>query len=239
MEFLLLIEDRRDEAARAEVGVAEMTKFHNELAESGALLAGAGPLDAESAGARVRTRGGRLLVTDGPFAETKEIVCGYWVVKAESREAALALAKRCPYARAGLIEVRQAGSSRADRTPPLGPRFLILLREGPNPELRDGPTEYADMVAYTESLEREGRYVESAGLPRRARAARVEVRDGKPLVSDGPFAESKEIVGGLVLVVAADRDEAIAIAARCPHVSWGCAEVRGVRRAPSELTKPG
>jgi len=233
MEFLLLIEDRRDEPARAEIGVAEMMKFGSELAESGALVCGAGPLAAESAGARVRTRNGRLLVTDGPFAETKEIVCGYWVVKADSREAAIELAKGCPYARVGQIEVRQAGSSRADRTPPTGPRFLILLREGPNPELRDGPAEYADMVAYTGALQREGKYIESAGLPRQARAARVEVRDGKTLVSDGPFAESKEIVGGLVLIEAADRDEAIALAARCPHVSWGCAEVRAVRSASS------
>jgi hypothetical protein len=232
MEFLLLIEDRRGEPARMQIGVAEMQKFHLELIEAGVLLAGAGPLAAESAGARVRIRDGRRLVTAGPFAETKEIVCGYWVVKADSREAAIELAKRCPYARAGQIEVRQAGSSRADSSP-LGPRFLILLREGPNPELRDGPAEYADMVAYTEALRREGRYLESAGLPRQARAARVEVRDGKPLVSDGPFAESKEIVGGLVLIQAADRDEAIAIAARCPHVTWGCAEVRAVQSAPS------
>jgi len=233
MEFLLLIEDRRGEPARAEVGVGEMMKFRSELAESGALVCGAGPLAAESAGARVRIRDGRLIVTDGPFAETKEIVCGYWVVKADSREAAIELAKRCPYARAGQIQVRQAGSSRADRTPTLGPRFLILLREGPDPELRNGPAEYADMVGYTEALEREGKYLESAGLPRKARGARVEVRGGKPLVSDGPFAESKEIVGGLVLIEAADRDEAIAIAARCPHVTWGSAEVRAVQRAPS------
>jgi hypothetical protein len=231
MEFLLLIEDRRGEPARAEVGVDEMMKFNAELVESGALVCGAGPLAAESAGVRVRVRDGRRLVTDGPFAETKEIVCGYWVVKADSREAAVELAKRCPYARAGMIEVREAGADRADRTP-AGRRFLILLREGPNPERRDGAAEYADMVAYTEALQREGRYLECAGLPREARPARVEVRGGKPLVSDGPFAESKEIVGGLVLNEAADRDEAIAIAARCPHVTWGCAEVR-------EVTRPG
>jgi len=228
MDYLLLIEDRRDEASRATVDVVEMGKFARELREAGVLLGSAGPLVPEREGARVRIRDGKVLVTDGPFAETKEIVCGYFIVSAESRDAALEIAKRCPYARAGLVELREAGSSRADSVSAGAPRFLILLREGPHPELRDGKTEYADMAAYVAGLQRDGHYLESAGLPRQARSARVELRRGETLVSDGPFGDAKEIVGGLVLITARDRAEAIALASRCPHVTWGCAEVRGV-----------
>ena len=74
------------------------------------------------------------------------------------------------------------------------------------------------------------RYVSGAGLPRQARAARVSVRDGRALVVDGPFPEAKELVGGLSLIRARDRAEAIALTARCPHVQWGSAEVRAIRR---------
>ena len=228
-EFLFLIEDLRGEPAPEKVGVEEMVKWTREMRAAGQLAGGSPPLLPESQGARVRVRGGRTVVTDGPFTETKEIICGYNVVRAASRDEAVELAKRVPYARAGQIEVRQAGVSAEVGAAPGMPRFLILLREGDAPEQRDGNAEYRDMMAYVDALKREGRYVESAGLPRQARAARVQVREGRALVSDGPFAESKELVGGLVLVAAHDRDEAIALAARCPHVTWGSAEVRGVR----------
>ncbi len=233
MEFLFLIEDVRGEPAGEPVGVEEMVKWSAELRAAGKLAGGAPPLTPESAGARVRVRGGRTLVVDGPFAESKEIVCGYNVVRAASRDEAIELAKGCPYARSGQVEVREAGVDAAAGAPPAQPWFLILLREGEHPERRDGDAEYRAMTAYIEALTDEGRYVACAGLPRQARAARVRVRDGRALVSDGPFAEAKEIVGGLVLVAAKNRDEAIALAARCPHLTWGSAEVRGVRRFPN------
>ena len=61
-----------------------------------------------------------------------------------------------------------------------------------------------------------------------SKAATVRVRDGKRMVTDGPFAETKEQLGGYYLIEAKDREEAIAIAARIPSVSWGSIEVRPV-----------
>jgi hypothetical protein len=236
MEFLLLIEDRRDEAPRADVGVAEMGEFAGWLASQGKLVMAAGPLLPEATGARVSVRDGRRIVHDGPFTESKEIACGYFVVSAASRDEAVELAARCPYARAGAVEVREAGTERGDGGPPRAPRFLLLLLEGEHPEARDGDAEYAAMVAYTDALKREGKYVECAGLPRQSKGARVEVRGGRPIVTDGPFVETKELVGGLVLVEAASRDEAIALAARCPHATWGRVEVRGVAPRGGEVS---
>jgi hypothetical protein len=86
------------------------------------------------------------------------------------------------------------------------------------------------MVGYDETLKAEGKYVESAQLALDPPAARIEARGGKPLVVDGPFAETKEVVGGYYIVRAASRAEAIELAARCPHAKWGAVEVREVMK---------
>jgi hypothetical protein len=102
---------------------------------------------------------------------------------------------------------------------------------------------YLDERALSES-EREECYVESAGLARQlhssgqflgasplyptSTATSVRVRDGKPLVTDGPFAESREQLGGYFLIDVADLDEALGIAARIPAARMGTIEVRPV-----------
>ena len=74
----------------------------------------------------------------------------------------------------------------------------------------------------------EGRFLETAPLAAEPHPARVETRDGKPLVTDGPFAEAKEIVAGYAVLRAANRAEAIEIAKRYPHAKWGVVEVREI-----------
>jgi hypothetical protein len=228
MEFLLAIEEARGEPLRAQVGAEEMTKFAAELRAAGALVCAAGPLHPESEGARVRVRDGRTRISDGPFAESDEIVRGYFVVRAASHEDALAIARRCPWARAGRVSVREAFAN-PDELPAGGARrFALFTREGPNPELRDGDAEYRDMMAFLNGLRAERRYVHGFGLPRQAARSRVEVRGGQPAVTDGPFSEAKEVVGGLLLIEAGDPAHALALAARCKHAEWGSIEVREV-----------
>jgi hypothetical protein len=65
-------------------------------------------------------------------------------------------------------------------------------------------------------------------LTSQADAARVEVRSGRTQVLDGPFAETKEMIGGFFLVDCATRDEAVALAARCPAAQWATVEVRSL-----------
>ena len=83
---------------------AEMAKFNEELAKAGLMLAGEG-LQPSSEGARVRFAGGKRMVIDGPFAETKELVCGYWLWKVESLEEAIDWVKRCPNPLNGDFEI--------------------------------------------------------------------------------------------------------------------------------------
>ncbi len=86
--------------------VAAMMKYNEALKEAGVLLALDG-LHPPSAGARVSFKSGRPTVTDGPFAESKEVLGGYWMIQVKSRQEALDWASRCPALDNEVIEVRQ------------------------------------------------------------------------------------------------------------------------------------
>jgi hypothetical protein len=86
--------------------VAGMMKYNESLQKAGVLLALDG-LHPPSAGARVSFAGGKAKVTDGPFAEAKEVVGGYWMIQVKSREEAIEWASRCPGSENETIEVRQ------------------------------------------------------------------------------------------------------------------------------------
>jgi hypothetical protein len=86
--------------------VARMMNFNEELAKAGALIALDG-LHPSSKGARVAFAGGKPKVTDGPFTEAKEVIGGYWMIQAKSKEEAVGWAKRCPASDGDVIEVRQ------------------------------------------------------------------------------------------------------------------------------------
>jgi hypothetical protein len=86
----------------------------------------------------------------------------------------------------------------------------------------------ADFWAFTEDIRKSGNYVESHGLQHTDKATTVRVRNGKLSATDGPFAETKEQLGGYFLIEAKDRNEAIQIAGRIPSANWGSIEVRPV-----------
>jgi hypothetical protein len=86
--------------------VAAMMKYNTALKEAGVLITLDG-LHPPSAGARVSFAGGKPVVTDGPFTESKEVLGGYWMIDVKSREEAIAWAKRCPASETDIIEIRQ------------------------------------------------------------------------------------------------------------------------------------
>jgi len=86
--------------------VAAMMKYNESLQKAGVLLSLDG-LHPPSMGARVTFSGGKPKVTDGPFAEAKEVLGGYWMIQVKSREEAVEWAKRCPASDNEMIEVRQ------------------------------------------------------------------------------------------------------------------------------------
>jgi hypothetical protein len=105
--------------------LTEMGKFNEELVKAGVMLAGEG-LQASSKGARVRFSGDKRTVIDGPFAETKELVAGFWIWQVKSKEEAIEWVKRCPNPTGteAEIEIRQVFEAED-----FGPALTPELRE--------------------------------------------------------------------------------------------------------------
>jgi hypothetical protein len=103
--------------------LAAMGKFNEELVKAGVMLAGEG-LQPSSKGARVKFSGGKQLVTDGPFAETKELIAGFWIWQVASLDDAIAWAKRCPMEDGAELEIR-----RVFEAEDFGAEFTPELRE--------------------------------------------------------------------------------------------------------------
>jgi hypothetical protein len=111
MRFMMLMIPAGYETAAAGTmpsakAVAAMMKYNEALKEAGVLVTLDG-LHPPSMGARVSFVGGKPVVTDGPFAEAKEVLGGYWMIDVTCREEAIAWAKRCPASASEVIEIRQ------------------------------------------------------------------------------------------------------------------------------------
>ena len=108
MRFMVIVKANKDSEAGAvptKKMLTEMGKFNEELVEAGVMQAAEG-LQASSKGARVKFSGGKTTVIDGPFAETKELVAGYWIWQVRSKEEAIDWLKRAPFEDTE-VEIRQ------------------------------------------------------------------------------------------------------------------------------------
>ncbi len=108
MRFMVIVKANKDSEAGVmptEELLTEMGKFNEELVKAGVMLAGEG-LHASSKGARVKFSGGQTTVIDGPFAETKELVAGFWLWRCKSKEEAIEWLKRAPFEETE-VEIRQ------------------------------------------------------------------------------------------------------------------------------------
>ena len=113
MKFMMIVKASKDSEAGimpSEELLSAMGKYNEELFKAGVMLDGAG-LQASSKGARIKFSGDKRTVIDGPFAETKELIAGYWIIQVKSREEAIEWAKRVPAphgeGQEGEIEIRQ------------------------------------------------------------------------------------------------------------------------------------
>jgi hypothetical protein len=125
MRFMVLVKADQDSEAGvlpSQELLAEMGRFNEELVKAGVMLAGEG-LQASSKGARVKFSGNKPTVIDGPFAETKELVAGFWLWQVRSKEEAIEWLKRAPF-REGEVEIRQVFEAED-----FGDEFTPELRE--------------------------------------------------------------------------------------------------------------
>ncbi len=209
--------------------LALFSSWAEETVRSGVSLQGARLRPAADA-TTVKIRAGELIITDGPFVETKEQVSGYDVLECASLDEAVRWASRHPHSWLGSIEVRPL----PDSAPPCGPL----------PEPGDGKIQYVMLVCTDPSVDRrefeniqpvdpwvdemDGRGVRLYGseLESPGSARTVRVRDSQAIVTDGPFAETKEQIAGFDVLECTDLDEAIEVAGKHPMARLGILEVR-------------
>jgi hypothetical protein len=213
--------------------LSEMGKYNEELMQAGALLAGEG-LQASSKGARIRCAGGKITVTDGPFAETKDLVAGFWLIQAESKQAAIEWARRVPF-QDGEVEVRplfeledfpvdpaerpegwREKEEQLRAAPPVARkpgtiRYLGLLKADRDTEAGVLPDEklLSAMGAFIEEGVKSGVFLSGEGLQPSSKGARVRYSGKSRTVIDGPFTETKELVAGYAIIQVQSREEAI------------------------------
>jgi hypothetical protein len=109
MRFMVLVKANEDTEAGVlptTADLAAMGAYNEELAKAGVMVSGEG-LQPSSKGKRVRFEGGKTIVTDGPFPETKELLAGFWIWEAPSWDEALAWLKRAPFDGGAELEIRQ------------------------------------------------------------------------------------------------------------------------------------
>ena len=124
MRCMVLVKASKDSEAGvmpSEKLLADMGKYNEQLAKAGVLLAGEG-LHPSSKGARVKFSGASRTVVDGPFKESKDLVCGFWMFQVKSKEEAIEWVKRAPFGDGAEIEIRQVFEAE-DFGPALKPEF--------------------------------------------------------------------------------------------------------------------
>jgi len=187
----------------------------------------------------VQVRDGKRIVKDGPFAETREQLGGYYALDAATEADALEWAAKIPDAKGGSIEVRPimvgnmpAASAPAAAPDPQTKEYLFLVYESEagwatRSEAEKGAT-FARYAAFSKGLKEAGQLVAGERLDTVRKAKSVGVDGEKRVVRDGPFAETREQLGGYYRVRARDLDEAIALASKIPAAETGTIEIRPV-----------
>jgi hypothetical protein len=200
------------------------------LREAGVFVAGAG-LQPGGRAATLRSPDGKRLVQDGPYADTKEQLGGYFILETPSLDAAIEWASKCPALTNGAMEVRPVLPVGCDvQGNAAGVKFGLLTYQSPADfAARSGPDAKAywdGWAAFGAALREAGAFVAGAGLQPVETATTLRSKEGKRLVQDGPYADTKEQLGGLFILGAASMEEALSWASRCPTAARGVVEVR-------------
>ena len=240
MQYAILIyENDADFAQRDQDNAyrANWTAYDAALRESGLVLGGSA---LERPGAAQTLHAGDPVprVEDGPFADTKEQLGGFFVLEADNLDTALEWAARCPAAAYGAIEVRpimvfetDGADEEASAVPEGGPTHALLLFDDESyesfpPEKQEA--EMAQWFAYTQALIEADAMRGGDALKPGSTATTVRVRDGERRVHDGPYADSKERLGGYYLLRCEGDAEAQSWAKECPIMSRGAVEIRPI-----------
>ena len=178
-------------------------------------------------GKRVHARN----VEPGPFGD-EQAIAGYYLVQADSLDAAVALADRCPMASGDALDVRplMGGDVRADKASRQGKTFAFAVLGNASSE--EAWVEVMDRIeAETHDGFPDDRFLGGVRLDAPGRGRQIVSGDHKRMLMDGPFLESKEVIGGLFFMRMADLDEAVRWAKATRFMKHGALEIRELWRS--------
>ncbi len=236
MNYLLFIcSSEPTPAEEIAVMQREVEGWVTEMDGRGVRLLGA-PLQGPGAAVTVRVRDGETLLSDGPFAETKEHIAGFDVIDCADLDEAIEVASKHPVAWFKSIEIRpfapglelgpQAPAFARDEWAEGQAHCLMMCVDGiPGPPAQEAQI-MRDGLAWAADLRERGLQVLGHPLEHRETATTVRVRNGETLVTDGPFAETAEFIAGLDVISGASLQEAISAAAAHPLARVHRVEVR-------------
>jgi hypothetical protein len=193
-------------------------------------------LDLPEATTTIRVRDGETLVTDGPFAETKEFMAGFDVIECADLDEAIEIAAKHPSSWFQSIEIRpfadglalgEAASAFGRGEDGSGEPYLLAMWMGGTPAAPvDDQAVIDEREAWWRDLEDRGVQVLGSALEGPETATTIRVRNGETLLNDGPFTGNGEFIGGIDVVNCSDRRQAIGFAAAHPLARYQAIEVR-------------
>ena len=243
MRFMVIRKSAENTEAGAPASrelVAAMLTYNEELAKAGIFKDGDG-LKPSSLGTRVRLKGKKFTVLDGPFAETKELVAGYSIIEAASKQDAVAIMRRWPVQDGDVeLELRQlygpedfpADPAAGDSPPPPAAparkpgttRYALLIKSDQRTEsgAPPDPEVMKAMDGLMDPFVASGAMLGGQGLKPSALGAKLTRVGSKVTITDGPFTETKELIAGFSLLQLARKQAAIDFAKRWLqiHVDW-------------------
>jgi hypothetical protein len=230
MRYLLIHTADPDVAAEwdPDENRASFTSWVEETIRSGVNLQGT-RLRPTADATTVKIRDGELVITDGPYAETREQVAGYDVLECASLDEAVRWAGQHPHSWLGSVEVRALPDS-APAVPLPEPgegKIQYVMLVCTDPAVDPGEFDRIEPVdPWVAEMDGRGVRLYGSELEPPGSARTVRVRESRTIVTDGPFAETKEQIAGFDVLECADLDEAIEIASRHPMARLGLLEVR-------------
>jgi hypothetical protein len=230
MRFMVFVKGNSDSEAGklpSAQEIAEMGVFNQELIDAGMVLGMEG-LKNTASGTRIRYANGKTSVVDGPFAEAKEVIAGYWLLSAKSKDDVLDWLKRAPcFDGGGELEIRPLyeaddfGGDPNAPAPPQAPakpntrRYLLSLFADrfteAEPDLKAPGTQklMEEMGGLIGEIAGQGALIMADGLKPSSQSAKLQFDGKNRRVVDGPFTESKELVAGFTVVRATSQEEAV------------------------------
>lgn len=213
----------------------EFPAYNEEMSRRGVWLLGR-ELDYPHKAATVRVRDGEMLVSDGPFAETKEVVGGFDVLDCADLDEAIEVESKSPVAKFHPFEIRPfreglrmggGGAAFAREDDSAGTPYLLTVWVSETPATPlDDPDVSRECEDWRQELDEAGAFVLGGALGGPETATTLRFHEGKMQLADRPFIETEEFIARIDVVSCAEREQAIALAAKHPFAPHHTVEVR-------------